>query len=539
MISQIEACINKAKSVQRNSPSARYDAGVTLMNETKPLITKLKKVCASSDMRYQNVMDKLANEILQCGIDYYNKSDDDDRGEKAMPLQQYALQIAVGPMAKSRCKENVDILQKNIDDLPPKEIRVECKNIERFIQHFIESSYNKKGCKDLLFKCEPYLVSIKEKVGANNNVYIEISTLLANVLLSFTIDEFNKKVNDSLEIRLKSDEKRTLLGLMWVARFSWYIILNIQELNTSSDFVNRRLLPNKQSIEQFIKQLDSSFCEDYTSIKSLRTKHRVIQSSPMEGELACVFIKEYFSFLYPDKDVPCVGNFLMLRLSPISGFMHEMCEEVYIDLRIEDDYFKECKNEYLKKTSKCDTYDVYIKKFPNGRFVKQVKEYKEETQKELELYRIYRNSISECNEYIRKYPNGWFIESIKVQLDDLTYKKCKGIHEFVHYIDKFPTGRHISEAKEKYENMLYEQYKISNKLKEYVAKYPNGKHVQEAKKIIKEKKETVLIWIMIILIPSVIISFFVYFEWSVIAAIILSVVVLLCSIGYFFGDEKE
>ena len=164
VISQIEACINKAKSVQRNSPSARYDAGVTLMNGTKPLIVKLKNVCASSDMRYQNVMDKLANEILQCGIDYYNGSEDDDKGEKAMPLQKYALQIAVGPMAKSRCQENVDILQRNIDNLPPMEVMANHKAIQLALKKFVAQPELIEYSIQLIKECAPHIVAIKEKL---------------------------------------------------------------------------------------------------------------------------------------------------------------------------------------------------------------------------------------------------------------------------------------------------------------------------------------------------------------------------------------
>ena len=53
------------------------------------------------------IADKLGLEILQCGIDYFNDSEEPDAAHKAMSLQKYAKSIAVGQMAKDRCKPQI------------------------------------------------------------------------------------------------------------------------------------------------------------------------------------------------------------------------------------------------------------------------------------------------------------------------------------------------------------------------------------------------------------------------------------------------
>ena len=83
------------------------------------------------------IADKLGLEILQCGIDYYNASDEPEAAHKAMSLQKYAQSIVVGQMAKDRCKENVDILQKIIDNLPPLEVYAEDKAIQKILASFV------------------------------------------------------------------------------------------------------------------------------------------------------------------------------------------------------------------------------------------------------------------------------------------------------------------------------------------------------------------------------------------------------------------
>ena len=118
----INAEIAKAKSVKNNDADAQYEAGIVLSNKTRVPLGAIKSLLGVNDMQYQTVADNLAKQILQCGINYYNNSEEPDSAIKAMPLQEYALQIAVGPLAKDRCKKNVEILQKIMAELPPKEI---------------------------------------------------------------------------------------------------------------------------------------------------------------------------------------------------------------------------------------------------------------------------------------------------------------------------------------------------------------------------------------------------------------------------------
>ena len=251
VIAQIEACINKAKSVQRNSPSARYDAGVTLMNDTKVLVTKLKKVCASSDMRYQNVMDKLANEILQCGIDYYNGANDDDKGEKAMPLQRYALQIAVGPMAKSRCKENVDILQKNIDSLPPKAVRPYVNAIISELKNFKTRQSSISSINALLNNSKPHLSSMKGVLGSTNAEYLKWSTLVVAAALGELIDE----VNDAQANIKYSFELDTLKRVLANA---WKTTLLMDTFDMETQFKINRYDGQKRALRGLCNQLNVS-----------------------------------------------------------------------------------------------------------------------------------------------------------------------------------------------------------------------------------------------------------------------------------------
>ena len=100
------------------------------MTDTLAPLRKLKSELSVSDSRYQIIADKLGLTILQCGIDYYNDSNDDDAAFKAMKLQKYAQSVVVGKMAKDRCDENVHILEGIISKLPPLEVMASHRAIE-------------------------------------------------------------------------------------------------------------------------------------------------------------------------------------------------------------------------------------------------------------------------------------------------------------------------------------------------------------------------------------------------------------------------
>ena len=142
LINQLQVAVNEAKATRGKGPEARRKAGVKLMNDTKPLIKKLKALLPTTDIRYQTIVDKVGTEILQCGIDYFNVSGDEvtDKTHKAMVLQSYALSIVVSPMAKERCKQNVDILKKIIASLPPAEVIQEVNAIKKQLEDASKSS---------------------------------------------------------------------------------------------------------------------------------------------------------------------------------------------------------------------------------------------------------------------------------------------------------------------------------------------------------------------------------------------------------------
>ena len=101
---KIRSEIAVAKKVNSQDAIASYAAGKNLISKTRIPFAALKRLM-SANLQYQVIADELAEQILQCGINYFNNSNDSDDVDKALELQEYALNIAVSKLVKDRCKK--------------------------------------------------------------------------------------------------------------------------------------------------------------------------------------------------------------------------------------------------------------------------------------------------------------------------------------------------------------------------------------------------------------------------------------------------
>lgn len=200
LIASIEAAIEVAKSSRGKGSSARYQAGIKLMNDTKVYLSQLNKLLSTADLQYQMIADKLSQEILQCGIDYFNGTEEDNAPQKAGTLQNYALSIAVGKLVKDRCKENVDILNNISEEYI---VRKELAQLTNYIkelrnEHSTQSHIflglfgrNISDIQQIVNKAIPLLDTMSTKLGNANNLYINISSAVASAAINALVEVVN------------------------------------------------------------------------------------------------------------------------------------------------------------------------------------------------------------------------------------------------------------------------------------------------------------------------------------------------------------
>ena len=284
LIDSIQEDIEIAKKFKGKGPNARLNAGETLRRNTKSALLQLKGFLSATDLQYQMIADKLGLEILQCGIDYYNDSEEPDAAYKAMSLQKYAKDIVVGQMAKDRCTENVSILQKIIDNQPPSEVFAEDRAIHEELRKYCQLPDLICHAITLLNNVKPYLMSIKSKMGIANEYYLKISTQVVGNALHNIIEEVNQaQTYDPAEERRqqKLEERKSILfgyhlyspdlpDFLYESedRRKKYeriksVVLEAREalvimdvLDMEKTFEQERYLPNRKTLNEFLIHLE-------------------------------------------------------------------------------------------------------------------------------------------------------------------------------------------------------------------------------------------------------------------------------------------
>ena len=113
-LSTIERQIEVSKKKRKDNASAGYQLGLELIKNTANEIMSLELILGKKDLKFAVIADQLATEILQCGIDYFNYSQDKNSNDNylrnAKKLTETANSIAVGKIIKDRIKDNLETL---------------------------------------------------------------------------------------------------------------------------------------------------------------------------------------------------------------------------------------------------------------------------------------------------------------------------------------------------------------------------------------------------------------------------------------------
>lgn len=246
-ISMINSAIVVARNVDTKNPEASLSAGTKLMNSTKAPLKDIKDILGIQSSQYQISADGVAKQVLQCGINYYNYAleTDVDSPRKAMVLQSYALSIAVGELIKDRCKKNVDILKRVVDNMPPAEVAIEARKIKEELKRFCQLPDTISHSVTLLINTRPLLQTIKTKLGDSNSFYLSLSTQVVNNALHNVIEEVNQAQKD----------------LYSVIREAWNATRLMDFFDMEYEFKTKRYNPNRVILKRMCDKLGISETE--------------------------------------------------------------------------------------------------------------------------------------------------------------------------------------------------------------------------------------------------------------------------------------
>ena len=281
-IEQIEKKIANSQSKRKASKTNAAVAGNELYESVIDDLILFKNGLKASNLKLSSISDKVSDEILQCGIDYFSHYQDSnlDPSVSAMNLFKKAKIIAVGNIAIQRCKENTKNLQEWIDNKPIREKQKLVSNEIDFVNSklakFQNYSNSITNVNDLVNTCKLRLTNIKDTLGSADEFYLKLSTAVAANALGMLVSVVNEAQNTlkvkngnfaELHLVLKSaiETSRIIGTLDMLAEQKLHYSNNHSTLNSISAQILLRTLPSSSS-----KAIDNTYAtksdinQDYT-----------------------------------------------------------------------------------------------------------------------------------------------------------------------------------------------------------------------------------------------------------------------------------
>lgn len=544
LINSILSEVERTKKVNHSNAKARIDAAKKLIKNTKDDIIALKDILKESDPQYQILADKLGLEILQCGIDYFNSSDDEDRHQTAMKIQKYAQSIVVGTIAKQRCDENVKILQRIIDELPPNDALIYDQYIEKSLSSFINKITDRLyiapkrmgWLKEHLKRCGPYISSIKEICGANHPYYIRKSTQIVDYILSRIIDIVNGQLDHikSYSSYGTSAPRSSIDDLREIVIVAWQLILMMDKFDMDSSFKQNRYVPNRNTLKNILNQarvnVGKSESIDMRSEKQMLSDIKTLSDC------------EQFLTIFPDSKQKYIveEKRQIIRFNSCNSLKD--CDDLLKSYPSKKAEIEKLRDkiifDILEKCESIEDYEGFLISYPDCKYVNEAKErleelirnkrrkriistiiwslislgvlgvigylmwdsiHKEQLEKqaakqaEYDLYDsiVNKEDSSSCARFIESYPNSKFIGEVNKVLEEYEYHHLTSIDDCLDYISNHPHSVFvpsidsiISERAEILKRAILDNsvdYDL-DKMWEFISKYSssNNKSIQSA-----------------------------------------------------------
>ncbi|MCT4035283.1 hypothetical protein CMT72_05060 [Elizabethkingia anophelis] len=114
-VHKIEVQIEQCNKKRINNKGNAYKFGTDLYTNTKSELALLKSIVGNVNLQYKILADNIAKEILQCSVDYFNESQEQEKNsnylEEAMKLAKLAESVAINDATKNKVKENIGTLE--------------------------------------------------------------------------------------------------------------------------------------------------------------------------------------------------------------------------------------------------------------------------------------------------------------------------------------------------------------------------------------------------------------------------------------------
>jgi hypothetical protein len=199
-IELIEKKIEENKGKRKANKANSINLGKALFEQTSETLKQLKSILGQTNPKLSSISDKVSDEILQCGIDYFShyKDSSTDPGSASMDLFRKAKTLAIGTIAKQRCQENTENLQEWIDSAPDRNklkiIKEELDFIGLQLENLENLTVTVENAISFINACKPKIIKIRQALSSSDELYLNISSAVVQNAQNMLVEAVNKKV---------------------------------------------------------------------------------------------------------------------------------------------------------------------------------------------------------------------------------------------------------------------------------------------------------------------------------------------------------
>ena len=204
--SRIEKELEISEDLRNKNPGKAYEFGLDLYKNTIEDIKSLSKIIGTSDVKYEMIANKLALELIQCAIDFFNKKNNSITNTvalKAYEICKYAKSIVAGGQAKVRVDENLKIIKESSEEgidtsNYSKSIILQIEKICRILEKSTKALNNGNdvgalsAAKKLVNDTRDSRIIISKAEGSDDKGYIKICDTIVLISIALVINYINK-----------------------------------------------------------------------------------------------------------------------------------------------------------------------------------------------------------------------------------------------------------------------------------------------------------------------------------------------------------
>lgn len=202
-IKEVRSRIDKCTQHRKDRPLQANRLGKNLYSSTRGWLDSLCNIVGSDNLKYQLLVNSLADEILQCSIDYFNAQSEDenyDAHKDALMVLSFAEKIEATGQTAHRLEENRETLEELLTERNKNKqaeqliagVKTNISNITQAIGTFQNTSPSVSAAANLVNRCKGDLKYIGDELGTSDETYRIFNDAIVNNALNMLIDVVNK-----------------------------------------------------------------------------------------------------------------------------------------------------------------------------------------------------------------------------------------------------------------------------------------------------------------------------------------------------------